>query len=197
MSDDPKIITPTPAETEKFGGIEVRTELTVLPADDPKARKIGFMVYESLEDGSQPDYDADVLGGTEEADKYRTHHVVSYKNPERLGWTVLEVLRELWGRPWDQYALNLVHSLRPTGIRVTNSGMTLDAQTWRVTVYLEEDDRTIAKIDQEVEVGCLGAKHGHGLGKYSRGESPKPAMGYFNPRGMKRLMVDRGKESGE
>jgi hypothetical protein len=36
------------AEPEFFGRIPVRTELTVLSADDPKARRIGFSVFENL-----------------------------------------------------------------------------------------------------------------------------------------------------
>ena len=35
-------------EPEMFGRIPVRTELTVLSADDPKARTIGFSVFENL-----------------------------------------------------------------------------------------------------------------------------------------------------
>ena len=33
----------------------------------------------------------------------------------------------------------------------------------------------------------MGAKHGHGLSKYMRGESPQPAFGYYNPRGLEKL----------
>lgn len=36
------------AEPEHFGRIPVRTELTVLSADDPKARTIGFSIFENL-----------------------------------------------------------------------------------------------------------------------------------------------------
>lgn len=36
------------AEPEHFGRIPVRTELTVLSADDPRARTIGFSVFENL-----------------------------------------------------------------------------------------------------------------------------------------------------
>lgn len=36
------------AEPEMFGRIPVRTELTVLSADDPKARTIGFSVFENI-----------------------------------------------------------------------------------------------------------------------------------------------------
>jgi hypothetical protein len=187
MADDVKVT----EWGESEGGliIPVKTEVTVLEADTSDRPKVGFMVYETIEDGSVPDYDADVLGSTEEADKYLSTWVVDYEPPDRRGYTVLPVLQGFWGKPWDQCALNHVHSLRPGGIRVTNSGIKLDAQTWRVTVYLEDDDRTIRKIEQEVEVGCVGAKHGHGLSKYVRGETPTPALGYYNPRGLKRLEI--------
>ena len=36
------------AEPEFFGRIPIRTELTVLSADDPKARTIGFSIFENL-----------------------------------------------------------------------------------------------------------------------------------------------------
>lgn len=36
------------AEPEFFGRIPVRTELTVLSADDPRARRIGFSIFENL-----------------------------------------------------------------------------------------------------------------------------------------------------
>ena len=39
-------------EPEMFGRIPVRTELTVLSADDPKARTIGFSVFENLAIGA-------------------------------------------------------------------------------------------------------------------------------------------------
>jgi hypothetical protein len=35
-------------DPEFFGRIPVRTELTVLSADDPKARTIGFSLFENL-----------------------------------------------------------------------------------------------------------------------------------------------------
>ena len=35
-------------EPEMFGRIPVRTELTVLSADDPKRRMIGFSIFENL-----------------------------------------------------------------------------------------------------------------------------------------------------
>jgi len=43
------------AEPEFFGRIPVRTELTVLSADDPKARTIGFSIFENLAIGAHND----------------------------------------------------------------------------------------------------------------------------------------------
>jgi hypothetical protein len=101
------------------------------------------------------------------------------------------MLQQLWGRPWDQYALNIMAAIRPSCIRVAsyNQPTTCDAVNWRVTVYLEEDNRTIRKIDQEVTVALVGAKHGHGLHKYLVGGSPKACHAFFNTRGLKKLQI--------
>lgn len=171
---------------------KIETELTVLKAD-PKDRTIKFSVYGYIEDGSEPDYDAEVLESTEVADRYRSNHVVAYEEPDSTSSLCLDVLPDLWGEPWDQCALNFVHSLRPSGIRVNvGGGGTLDSQTWRVTVALEKDNRTIRSITQEVAVGCTGCKHGHGLRRYTIGESPEPVLGYYNPNGLERLEIYRG-----
>jgi len=156
---------------------------------DPNRRPITWTVTENIEDGSVPDFDAKVLEATEEADKYRTRHVVHYEEPDQISFDCLEVLPFLVGRPWDQFALNYVNSVRPSGIRVItpNGSETLDAQPWRVTVYLGNDYRTITRIKQEVEVGCVGAKHGHGLSRYMHGESPVPVLGIYNAEGLRKL----------
>lgn len=69
------------------------------------------------------------------------------------GYLVLQVLPEFVGRPWDEVALAFVHSLRPSTLRVVYEGAQADAESWRVTVWLEEDNQTIRRIEQEVEVG--------------------------------------------
>ena len=163
----------------------------LLSRDLSKPHEIKFTVTENLEDGSIPDYDADILQGTKEADKYRGRSV-SYEPPDIRSYTSLTVLPQLNGRPWDQFALNMIHSLRPSSIRVNiGGGGIANASRWRVTVALEEDDRTIREITQEVEVACVGAKHGHGLRKYEIGADPKPALFYCNPNGLKRLKLTR------
>lgn len=91
---------------------------------------------------------------------------VAYVEPDSFGYTVIEVLPKLTGLPWNEIALAYVHALRPRRIRVIAPGgcCKLDAQNWRVTVYLEADNRTIKKITQEVAVGLPdGIDHGHAL----------------------------------
>lgn len=92
---------------------------------------------------------------------------------DSIGFTVLRVLPNLTGRPWDDIALAYVHSLRPSSLRVIRSteGTQLDARDWRVTVYLSADS-TIKSIDQEVRVGLPdGVSHGAAL-EYQLDDGP-------------------------
>lgn len=77
-------------------------------------------------------------------------------------YTSVEVLEFLRGQPWDDIALNWVHSLRPSMIRVVTGAETSDAKTWRVTVCVDESN-IIRSIRQEVEVRIEGCEHGHDL----------------------------------
>lgn len=80
------------------------------------------------------------------------------------GYTVIEVLPQLNGKPWDEVALGYVHALRPSQLRVVQDSAQLDSENWRVTVWLESDGLTIHCIEQEVEVGLpQGCPHGAGL----------------------------------
>lgn len=79
------------------------------------------------------------------------------------GYLVRKVLPELTGKSFDEYALGLIHSLRPSFIRVCKGGYTLDAVTWRVTVFIDDND-VIKEVSQEVEVGLPeGCQHGASL----------------------------------
>lgn len=94
---------------------------------------------------------------------YRSELGVDYVAPSSCGCLSIEVLRFLWGKPWDEVALAYVHALRPTQIRVTDGGIKLNSRCWRVTVYVGKKD-TILKIEQEVEVGLPdGVAHGSAL----------------------------------
>ncbi len=68
------------------------------------------------------------------------------------GYTSINVLGFLKGLPLDNLALSYLHALRPSRVRVTHGETTTDACCWRVTVYLDKEDR-IDHIEQEVEVG--------------------------------------------
>jgi hypothetical protein len=94
---------------------------------------------------------------------YHSKHAVTYVEPENTGFTSIEVLHFLKGRKWDEIALGYVHAVRPSSIRVTTGVQTLDAYSWRVTVFVDEND-TIERITQEVEVGLYGnVEDGHHL----------------------------------
>lgn len=86
----------------------------------------------------------------------------TYEAPDRRGFMTIEVLPQLTGRMWDEDALNLVHALRPSSIRVSTGEIKCDSRTWRVTVYVDDYD-VIMSIEQEVEVGLVGRENGADL----------------------------------
>lgn len=90
-----------------------------------------------------------------------------FKPFDRLGYTTIQPLMFLHGRPWDEIALGYCHALRPTHIRVVRGGVQLDAQHWRVTVYVRPGNKNpeaniIERIEQEVEVGLPEGIEGGG-----------------------------------
>lgn len=105
-----------------------------------------------------------------EADQYRDgkNGCFNYKAPTRWSYTSIPVLQELWGRPWDDRALDFVHALRPSGIRISGGAIQNNAQNWRVTVYVKADGKTIDRISQEVEVGTRSFENGHEASIYYR-----------------------------
>ena len=170
------------SDPERFEGtrIPIRSDTVVAPE---KKLEAGWMFQDTTNDQT-PDYDAAILSSTEEADKYLSANGEIVGKPISWGSLSIEVLPNLIGRPWDQYALNLIYGLRPSSLRVTTGEVTCDRRPWRVTVYLESDERTIRRVEQEVDVGLTGARHGHGLHKYAKGADPKPQNVFFNARGL-------------
>jgi len=94
----------------------------------------------------------------EKAKRYISDCGKKYIPPDSISYTNMPVLEFLWGEKWDHFALNFVHGLRPSMIRVTQGAVTCDSVGWRVTVYV--DGSIITKIEQEVEVGVEG-KYDH------------------------------------
>ena len=140
-----------------------RSDITVLPADDPKKLKLGWIIEERTE--CMVPSDSNECYEFEEADKYcGPGGIVIEKINE---WSSSSILRLefLYKQPWNNLALNYVMSLNPTSIRVIEhgKGMHLDCHYGRVTIYLEEDNRTIRKIEQESRVGIIGCENGYDL----------------------------------
>jgi len=86
-----------------------------------------------------------------DCDNYLGTLGTKYEEPTKIGWNCIEVLEFLKGKPYDKVALAFIHALRPSCIRVTTGTIKLNAHTWRVTVYID-DNNIIKEIEQEVEV---------------------------------------------
>ena len=138
--------------------------ITVLPADDPKKLKIGWVIEEHTGPHWLPS-DDDSCYATDQADAFLDHCGKDIEDPtqHRYCWSSIPMLESLWGQPWNNLALNYVLALRPSAIRVSDGGVTLDCYNWRVTVILEKDKRTIKHIDQECTVSSIGVESGFDL----------------------------------
>lgn len=160
MTNDIKIEPP-----EFVGTIPLREDITVLPSDDPKKLRLGWTITESTGPYYLPSDDNSCYE-TDKVDEFLGSHGKHIDDKDLLrshGWGVIKQLEFLNGQPWNNLALNYVMALRPSSIRVTTGMCTCDAVTWRVTVILEEDKRTIKYIEQECNVGSIGAECGHDL----------------------------------
>lgn len=76
-----------------------------------------------------------------------------YIGPSTLRYGDVSILPDLIGRRWDDDALKLCHSARPSMIRVTSGEETTDAILWRITVRINEKG-VIESVTQEAEVGA-------------------------------------------
>lgn len=153
---------------------EVEPGIKVVEITDA-SRKLNFKVFEILPGSKEADeFDASLdrakMAATDLADAYEGSLGRFIKEPVSTGYTVIPVLEFLNGKPWDNMALNYVHGLRPSALRVTTGEITCDSHIYRVTVYVGEDKRTIKRIEQEVRVGLHGARCGSDLWNYMRGE---------------------------
>lgn len=198
---------------EYVGTMPVRTEVTVLSADPPR-EPIGWTAYEMTDEDIAEENSPENTErrAQERADlspevrSFETTHAAPYPphppedTPEGMyswprahGWMTLDVLPELVGRPWNNAAANFLVCLRPSAVRVTYGSVTLDSYNWRVTVYLNQNG-TIRRITQEVEVGLTGFRNGHDASLYLAHEDdhldrPVPNV-IVNPRALSRLNFD-------
>lgn len=162
--------------TKKKGPFTPRTEITILPADDPNKKRLGWKILElgigeTMKDYLSPEdfeiYEASVNPSqnqnSDRADKYIGSQGFDFDEDTSSCWTTLSVLEFLWGQPWNNLALNFVSTLRPSSLRVTSDGITLDCCNWRVTVWLEKDNKTINRIEQSVSMSGYGARNAHDI----------------------------------
>lgn len=104
--------------------------------------------------------------GTDCADHYRSTSSLGVLLEHSAIGSVcqsIEMLHFLSNLPWNNLALNYVLGLRPSCIRVATGEVTTDSVKDRVTVYLKSDNRTVARIEQEMWPGAIGVKNGADL----------------------------------
>lgn len=81
----------------------------------------------------------------------------------RFGFTSIRVLEFLNGRKLDDVVLAYVNGLRPSCIRICEDAAHADARTWRVTIWVNEND-IVKCINQEIEVWLPeGVRNGYAL----------------------------------
>lgn len=127
-----------------------------LEKDTPKKKfEIEFYCYQTPL-GTEIDLGPliDKLASDDDTKRYEEYHNgCRFEKQSSTGHTVIEVLPQLKGLPWNNLILAYLHAVRPSNIRVSRHGeICCDGQPWRVTVYLTLGSR-IERIEQEVEVG--------------------------------------------
>ena len=175
---------------------KVEVELKIIKNRVPENFDIKWKCWENFpgsEEEKELDKKLDIKKqkATDIADKYICYHEEKYCRPNGIGYCALPVLQFLWGKPWDNMAENFLASLRPSAVRVSYGSLTSDAHTWRITVILENDKRTIKKIEQEVEVGLTGCRYGTDVIDYINGRESKKDTGTFiiNTNAIKKLNI--------
>lgn len=94
------------------------------------------------------------------------NYTIELQKPKSTSYAVIKVLPVLIGRTFNLKALDLIHSLRPSILRVTSGEVKCDSYLWRVTITIDNSN-VIKDIVQEVEVSCdSGFEHGHALMEY-------------------------------
>lgn len=182
-------------ENKHFGKAQLIDEITVLPPDDPKHLKLGWTIYEQVATTNNIFDYSGKSSQTDEADKYRGHygHSVFEEHNNHTLFTTHEILSELNGRPWDNLALSAVLMFEPSNIRVVehNGSITLDCMPKRITVWLQEDNRTIKKIDMALSPRGIGVKTGEDF-EYKMKQIPLPSASddplcHINPEAITRI----------
>jgi hypothetical protein len=148
------------------------------PAD---SHRLEFFAWETIgggpEEGAELKALAERLRLKTDADKYRDLQGVDYQESTVEGYTVLPVLPDLWGMPLNDLVMAYVASLRPSCVRVSRGTVTLNARKWRVTIFVDAEDK-VERIEQEVGVGYgSGDEVGRCLRAAKAGAEPRAGSG--------------------
>ncbi len=100
----------------------------------------------------------------ESYDSYHTASGARYRQPDRRGMVTMPVLTFLRGEALTELVWDWLEGVRPSMVCVRGfaDDVAVDSAPWRVTIYLDQDDR-ILDIVQEIEVGLVGVRNGREL----------------------------------
>ena len=184
-----------------FVGAEpVRQDITILPAQDSSKLRLGWVVFESEEEYQKYIKTKDGKKAlkaylqrnnpkrrkeTDIVYQYRVYHHAEFIKPTSTGIRCVEVLQQFKGKLFNNELNNWLSTLRPSAVRVSGDmGVTLDSCPWRVTIYLEKDNKTIRKIEQEAVLGM----YGHGEYK-DISENEPTHLCFINEEAFKKIKV--------
>jgi hypothetical protein len=129
--------------------------------------------------------------GIKSASPYYNSCGVEFKGFDSYGYTVLEMLPQLVGRPCDDLVMAYIPALRPSSVRIVMGVQTCDSRPWRVTVVIDSHNH-VRRIEQEVYVGLFEPFGcGHELDQYVRTGEHHPlsegGLGIINMRSVRKL----------
>lgn len=156
---------------ETLPPVKMVVETEAIP--DQGSPRTGWVVTEQLGDDAGDQYKAYRRDDFPQ-DCYGSRGVGYHPVKRRTGWAMILILERYYGRPWDTAFYYALSAFSPTMIRVIKPGVgiTLDAQTGRITVFLD-DDNNVKRVEKECAVALPdGVAHGHALMRIMSGAVP-------------------------
>ena len=138
----------TPEEVEVLYSRDIVSQI-------PRNQQVDWVSYNN----PRKDYGRDHSGFSDNFHQYYVRNIC------------IEVLQFMWGRAWDDGALNIIEALRPSSVTVVDVDCPVDQipmpNMWGVVVFLNADE-TIKNIIQWVRVGGFGFKCSANVEHYLR-----------------------------
>lgn len=180
---------------EYTGKFPIRQDITVLPPDDPKKMKLGWTIHERTATSNNIYDHSNKAFETDEADAFLSDWGVTPGKRKHGIFADLEILADLKGKPWNNLALSAVLAFKPSMIRVTTGCVTCDEVPDRVTVFVNDDKRTIRRITQELSPEGIGCKTGQDFSTKMEGRPlPPPSdepIVYINDYAVAKVKIDK------